>query len=139
MLLSEYDPVSMQRTSMHEVLKPRFPAFDAHIHIGALQMDEDFETPVDVGDMVGRLRDAGITGVINLKIFWGEPLERHLESLKGYEDFIYTFASIDVTRLEEPGFAGYADDLLKQFKAMGVRGLKLWKNIGCTLKDSSGK
>jgi predicted TIM-barrel fold metal-dependent hydrolase len=71
-------------------------------------------------------------------MFWGEPLREHLESFKGYEDFIHTFASVDVMRLEEPDFAAYADDLLKQFKAMGVRGLKLWKNIGCTLKDSSG-
>jgi len=128
----------MQRTQAHDVEKPRFPVFDAHIHIGPFQMPGEPEEPADVGEMVAFLKACGITGVINLKIYWGEPFRQHFESLKGYEDFIHTFASVDVSRLEEPGFAGYADDLVKQYKAMGIRGLKFWKNIGCTLKDSGG-
>jgi len=139
LLLQDYDPVSMLSVPEHEVLKPKFPVFDAHIHIGALEMSGGPEAPQDIGLMVRRLKESGIFGVVNLKMFWGEPLKQHMESLKGYEDFIHTFASADVTRLEEPGFAGYIDDLFKQFKSMGIRGLKFWKNIGCTLKDSKGK
>jgi len=138
LLLKDYDPVSMLSVPSHEVLKPKFPVFDSHIHIGQLQMGKE-EAPVDVAKMVSELKESGIFGVINLKMFWGEALERHLKSLKGYEDFIRTFASVDVTRLEEPGFASYADELLKGFKSMGIGGLKFWKNIGCTLKDSGGK
>jgi len=142
LLLSEYDPISRQTVAEHEVRYPKFPVFDAHIHIGALQTGDDGygpKEPVDVGLMVRRLKASGVTGAINLKMFWGEPLREHLETLNGYEDIIHTFASVDPTRLEEPGFAGYIDDLLRQFKSMGIRGLKLWKNIGCTIKDSSGK
>ncbi|MCL2425362.1 MAG: amidohydrolase family protein [Oscillospiraceae bacterium] len=135
LLLRDYDPVSMQQTPTTEVLTPKSPVFDAHIHIGKLQMGDD-DYPVDVGAMVNYLKQSGVVGVVNLKMFWGKPLEEHLESLKGYEDYIHTFASADVTRLEEPDFAAYIDDLFKQFKSMGIRGLKFWKNIGCTLKDS---
>jgi len=138
MLLSEYDPVSMQRTPVSYVPKPKFPVFDAHLHIGALQPEDDREEPQDIGEMVRSLKECGVIGAVNLKMFWGKPLRKHLESLSGFDDFIYTFASVDVTRLEEPGFAGYVSDLLREFQAMGIRGLKLWKNIGCTLKDSSG-
>jgi len=139
--LSEYDPISRLTVAEHEVLLPKFPVFDAHIHIGALQMGEGGygpSGPVDVGLMAKRLKESGVKGAVNLKMFWGEPLREHLKTLEGYEDFVYTFASVDPKRHEEPGFAGYVDDLLKQFKSMGVRGLKLWKDIGCTIKDSSG-
>jgi predicted TIM-barrel fold metal-dependent hydrolase len=134
----------MMSVQEHEVLKPKFPVFDAHIHIGALQMgngsiNENMPEPTNIGEMVRSLKESGIFGVVNLKMFWGEPLKQHLDSLKGYEDYIHTFASVDVARLEEPDFAAYADGLLKEFKSMGIRGLKFWKNIGCTLKDSSGK
>ena len=138
LLLSEYDPVSRLSVAKHEVLLPRFPVFDAHIHIGALEMGDDSYAQLDIDQMINSLKESGVTGVIDLKMFWGDPLKKHLESLKGYEDFVHTFASVDVSRLEEPGFAAHVDDLLRQFKAMGIRGLKLWKNIGCTLKDSSG-
>jgi len=138
LLLSEYDPISRLSVAEHEVPAPKFPVFDAHIHIGALEMGDDSYDGLNMEQMVNSLKASGVSGVINLKMFWGEPLKEHLETLKGYEDFVHTFASVDVTRLEEPGFAAYVDDLLKEFKAMGIRGLKLWKNIGCTLKDSSG-
>jgi len=138
LLLSEYNPVSMLSVALHERLKPKYPVFDAHIHIGALGMDENRNEPEDIGKVVSCLKDSGVTGAVNLKMFWGEPLKEHLKSLEGYEDFIHTFASVDASRLEEPGFTPYVDDLLRQFKAMGIRGLKLWKNIGCTLKDLNG-
>jgi len=138
LLLKDYDPISMQSVQEHEVMTPGFPVFDSHVHIGALQMDGDRDEPESLDEMVGYLKASGVIGVINLKMFWGEPLKEHLEFLNGHEDYIHTFASVDITRLEETGFAAYADDLLKQFKAMGIRGLKFWKNIGCTLKDSKG-
>ncbi|MCL2703656.1 MAG: amidohydrolase family protein [Defluviitaleaceae bacterium] len=138
LLLCDYNPVSMLSVPETEVLTPKFPVFDAHIHIGDLQMGARVSRPLHIGEIVRNLKESGIFGVINLKMFWGEPLKRHLELLRGHEDFIHTFASVDVTRLEEPGFAAYADDMLRQFKTMGIRGLKFWKNIGCSLKDSGG-
>ena len=143
MQLKDYNPTSQLVVKRTELTKPKFPVFDAHIHIGALQMPGSGATMSDIpGNMpqvVQDLKDSGIVGVVNLKMFWGEPLKEHIKRLEKYGDFIHTFASVDVSRLEEAGFAAYVDDLLKGFKSMGIHGLKLWKNIGCTLKDSSGK
>ena len=138
LLLSEYDPISRLTVQTSEVLQPKYPVFDSHIHIGALQMDDDDGEYIDAEKAVTGMKAAGVIGTINLKMYWGKPLRAHLDMLAGYEDFIHTFASVDVLRLEEPDFAAYVDTLLKEFKAMGVRGLKFWKNIGCTLKDSGG-
>jgi len=139
LLLKDYNPTSMLSAKSSKVPKPKFPVFDSHIHIGSLQMNGGREEVTDIKAVVQRLKDAGIFGVVNLKMYWGELLTQHLDSLKGYEDFIHTFASVDVSRLEEPDFATHADQQLKLFKSMGIKGLKFWKNIGCTLKDSSGK
>ncbi|MCL2603953.1 MAG: amidohydrolase family protein [Defluviitaleaceae bacterium] len=137
LLLRDYDPVSMLTVKETSVTQPRFPVFDCHIHIGALQMEG--RGPVDVKSTVEGLKRAGIFGAINLKMFWDGALKEHLAYMKGYEGFIHTFASVDVTRFEEPGFPVYVDKTLREMKAMGVHGLKFWKNIGCGIKDSSGK
>jgi len=143
LLLQDYNPISMMTVKETEVLKPKFPVFDAHTHIGALQPKELgaplFAEPKDLDSIIEALKEAGVFGIINLKMFWGEALKAHLKSLEKYGDFIRTFGSVDVRRLEEPDFPVYVDSLLKEFKSMGIHGLKLWKTIGCTLKDSSGK
>ena len=138
MLLKDYNPTSMLKVPESTILKPRFPIFDAHLHIGALQMGQNQKLP-PAQDIVDSLKDVGIFGAINLKMFWGEELKEHLKYLGNHADFIHTFATVDVERLEEPDFPQYVDNHLRELKSMGVNGLKFWKNIGCVLKDSSGK
>ena len=139
LLLKDYTPVSRQTVKVTEVLKPKFPVFDSHAHIGNLLMSDGKDEPMDIGESVDHLKNSGVIGVINLKMFWDEPLKEHIDSLSDYEDFIRTFATVDTERLEDIDFASYTDGLLKHYKSMGICGLKFWKNIGCTLKDSSGK
>ncbi|MCL2364062.1 MAG: amidohydrolase family protein [Defluviitaleaceae bacterium] len=137
LLLRDYNPTSMLTTRQTPIGAPKFPVFDGHIHVGQLQMGG--HGAVDVGAVVEGLKSAGIFGAISLKMFWGDALKEHLGYFKGYEDFIHTFGSVDVTRLEEPGFAQYADNWIREMKSMGVHGMKFWKNIGCGIKDSTGK
>jgi len=139
LLLKNYNPTSMQSSPINETPTPKFPVFDSHIHIGNLQMSHTPDELPDINATVKALKEAGIFGVVNLKMFWGKQLEDHLKALAAHENFIRTFASVDVERFEEPNFPTYVDDLLKGFKAMGIQGLKFWKNIGCTIKDSTGK
>ena len=136
LLLRDYNPTSMLTVKETKVTKPRFPVFDGHIHVGSLQMGA--HEAINAQEVVDGLKSAGIFGAINLKMFWGDPLKEHLAYFKGYEDFIHTFASVDVARLEEPDFPAYVDSTLREMKSMGVNGLKFWKNIGCGLKDSTG-
>ena len=141
MLLRDYKPQSMLCVKETEVPMPKFPVFEAHGHVGKLQMDGEalFGDPENIDEVVRQIKSAGVVGVINLKMFWGKPLKEHLKSLEKHAGFIHTFAGVDVTRLEESGFPEHVDSLLKEYKSMGVCGLKLWKNLGCTFKDSSGK
>ena len=143
MLLKDYNPVSQLTVKRTEITKPKFPVIDAHVHIGALLMKSSSDGAIDeqndIPGVVKGLKELGVIGIVNLKMFWGEPLTGHLKSLESHQDFIHTFASVDVSRLDEPDFASYVARLLRDFKNMGIKGLKLWKNIGCTLKDSAGR
>ncbi|MCL2528708.1 MAG: amidohydrolase family protein [Defluviitaleaceae bacterium] len=138
LLLRDFNPTSMLNVKETRPIKPKFPIFDGHLHIGPLQMNGKVH-PVNVQEIKEHLKAIGIFGAINLKMFWDQPLKEYLEYFKGHEDFFHNFASLDVSRLEEPDFPAYADTTLKEFKAMGINGLKFWKNIGCGLKDSTGK
>jgi predicted TIM-barrel fold metal-dependent hydrolase len=70
---------------------------------------------------------------------WGTALEEAMRALAGYEDFIHTFGSIDLERLEDVDFAAHVDETFSKYKAMGIRGLKFWKNLGLGIKDSTGR
>ncbi|MCL2360819.1 MAG: amidohydrolase [Defluviitaleaceae bacterium] len=140
LLLKDYNPISMLTVPITHVPKPKFPVFDFHTHIGPLYEKSNLWDDVSsTSTMVQELRERNIFGVVNLKLMWGKALDEAVGRLKGYEDFIYTFGSVDIGRLEDVDFAYYVDETFKHYKRIGVRGLKFWKNLGLGLKDSSGK
>lgn len=81
----------------------------------------------------------GVKHIVNLDGWWGNELDRMLNKIHPYEDFVVTFGSIDVSRLDESGFESYVRNTLKESKEKGIKGLKFWKNISLILKDSKGK
>lgn len=139
LLLRDFRPISRLKVPQHQVKTPRFPVFDIHTHFGPLVLGEQFEETYDTGAVVQALRATGVTGVCNLELIWGDMLDRQLNKLAGHEDFILTFASLDLARMEDPDFAAYADATFAAHKARGIRGIKLWKNLGLSIKDSAGK
>ena len=88
MQLKDYNPISMLMVKNTEIEKPKFPVFDAHMHIGALQMkgygDALFDEPECIASVVRSLKDMGIIGVVNLKMFWGRQLLEYMKSLEAY-------------------------------------------------------
>ena len=68
---------------------------------------------------------------------WGG--ERVVNKIKPYDDFILTFGSVDILRLDEPDFADHVEETPSELQKTGIRGLKLWKNISLGMKDKAGK
>lgn len=138
MLLKDYKPKSNLVVPQHHVLKPKFPVIDIHTHFGPLVI-EDYENAYDTAKVVEGLKDINVKMVCNHELLWENELDRLLKKLAGFEDFILTFASIDVSRLDEPDFEKYVDRIFREHKSKGVRGIKLWKNISLGMKDKAGK
>lgn len=137
--LEEYMPRSELVTERVKVTKPRFPVIDVHTHFGSLVLGEDYTEGYDTAREVERFKEAGIKRVVNLELVWGGELDRLLEKIHPHEDFITTFSSVDVTRLDEPGFERYVRRTLQEAKGKGVRGLKFWKDLSLSHRDKSGK
>lgn len=139
MLLTEYMPKSELVVERETITKPKFPVIDAHMHFGPLTNGPDFESKYDAKTVVETLKAHLIEKVVNLEVVWGSELDRVLRKIEPYHDFIITFGSVDVSKLDEPDFASYVKKTLSESKAKGIRGLKMWKNISLGMTDANGR
>jgi len=139
MLLKDYMPVSQLVVERDARKLPTMPVFDAHMHWGRMMLGDGYEGLYDTRAAVERLREAGIEGVVNLDGEFGDELKRMLDKTAGFGSFFRTFGTLDVMRLDEPDFEGYAYRTLRDSKAAGISGLKFWKAISLAWKDRDGK
>lgn len=144
LLLKDYMPRSTLVTEEHIVEKPRFPAVDAHNHLGfrndASGQPISGEGLGDVGEFVEIMDQCGLKAMVNLTGRWGDDLRRRLDQYEGrYPGRFFTFANVDWSRVNEPGFGEWAAAQLEESVNAGARGLKVFKNLGLRVKDASGK
>jgi len=136
--LSKFVPHSELVVERREVPTPKFPVIDMHAHFGPLVLGEHYRDLYDTGAEVAKFKSHGIRLVVNAETVWGEELDRLLAKIHPFEDFVLTFSSVDVTRLDQPDFERYVCRELRDAKAKGVRGLKFWKDVGLAKKDRNG-
>ncbi len=135
-----YIPYNELKVKSTRILKAKYPVFDAHGHLGKLVLGDNYDTLYDIDEVVDIFRSFGIKKVINLDGFWGEELDKMLHKTEKYNDnFVVTFGTVDVSRLDEPGFEDYVYKTLSQSKAKGIKGVKVWKNISLVLRDKNNK
>jgi hypothetical protein len=137
-LLSEYKPKSELHVEEHQVTRARFPVLDIHAHFGGLLLGPDYASRYDTATVVDKLRRHGVQGIVDLELCWGDELWKAMEKTRTDDGFITTFGSVDVTGLDDDSFGAAVDRTLLEYQRRGVRGLKLWKNIGLGLRDRGG-
>ncbi|NLX70650.1 MAG: amidohydrolase [Clostridiales bacterium] len=137
--LSEYMPKSELVVEEHEVLLPKFPVIDVHTHFGSVLLGPDYEKFFDTEEVVKKFKSFGVKNIVNLDGKWGDELIRSLNKIHPHEDFIITFGSIDVTKLDDSDFESYVRKTLHESKERGIRGLKFLKDVSLVHKDKSGK
>jgi predicted TIM-barrel fold metal-dependent hydrolase len=139
MRLTDYRPTSRLRTATTHVPRPRFPAIDAHNHLGAA-FGGDWATR-SAGELAETLDAAGIEAVVDLDGGWGDGLRREIErwqrSLPGR---VAVFAGLDYGRWADDRAFGDAEATrLRDSAAAGARGLKVWKTLGLRARDPDGR
>lgn len=136
--LSEYMPKSELVTEENIVLMSKFPAIDIHTHFGSLLLGESYENLYDTGEVVEKFKRLGIRKIVNLDGWWGKELDRMLQKTHPYNDFIITFGTLDISKLDDSDFDSYVRTTLQESKEKGMKGLKFWKNISLMMKDKKG-
>jgi predicted TIM-barrel fold metal-dependent hydrolase len=139
MLLSEFTPQCELRNEAHAISRSRFPVLDIHSHFGALLLGKDYESAYDTPRTVEKLKGFGVRKIVDLELCWDGELDRAMAKTRTDDGFIITFGSLDVTGLGDPGFAESVERTLRGYRERGIRGLKLWKNIGLGVKDRAGR
>lgn len=122
----------------HPTLVPRLPAIDVHTHFGRMLLGENYESCYDTGQVVEQMKNLGLASVVNLDGEYGEYYDRMMRKTEKYADFITTFGSVDLTLFERPDFDQYVYSTIKRQVSLGMRGLKLWKILGLSVKDARG-
>ncbi len=141
MLLRDFHPQSKLVTRTTHIDRPRFPAIDAHNHLGA-----DFGGGWDqkpLSELLDLLDKAGIVKYVDLDGGWGENiLNAHLDHFKQpAPERFQVFGGVDWTQWPERGaaFPEWAAGRLRMQKERGAQGLKIWKGLGLTVRDTQGR
>ena len=139
MLLKDYEPRSCLEVVAHDVTRPCRPAFDFHMHWGEMLLGTDYASQYRTADAVASIQAHGIMGCVNLCGFWGDRLKRMLDKTGHHLDFVKTFGTVDVSRLEEPDWERSVYQTIRDSADAGMTGMKFWKFISLGLKDKSGR
>lgn len=145
LLLKDYEPRPTIVVDSHLVERPKFPAVDAHNHLGfrtdAFGYARDGETGrPDASALIDVMDRCDIRAMANLTGWWGDVLRRQIDRYEGaYPGRFYTFASVDWLRSAEPGFGEWAARQIEESVRAGARGFKVFKGLGLKAKGADGK
>ena len=128
--LSDFEPRSMLAGPTHQPLRPVVDAIDAHNHLDSM-------TPREVLNVMDR---CGIERTINITMQTGQAA---IEVLRRFQsaapDRFATIAWMDWTGIENDSFWSHLTEHFERMVEEGACGLKLWKDLGLSVRDSAGK
>lgn len=139
MRLSAYRPRSRLRTSVTHVPRPRYPAIDAHNHLGtAFGGAWEHRSP---RELVEVLEAAGVEAIVDLDGGWGDDLRREIDRWqRPLPGRVAVFAGLDDERWPEDAAFGETEARrLRDGVAAGARGLKVWKTLGLRARGPDGR
>ena len=135
--LDRYEPELTLRLPTHPIEAARFPAIDAHNHLGRWLHSRGEWMEPDVGLLMSYLDACNISSIVNLDGRWGSELEANLDRYdRAFPGRIATFCHLDWDRLRDRDGIGYLLRSLEQSAAQGACGIKVWKDLGRNVEDS---
>ena len=144
--LRDYAPRPMLRVpNQGAPQKPRYPAVDAHNHLGPMTWGSLGAISGDwpsrpVSEMVAVMDEAGVETIVDLDGGWGEGLRAEIARYQeSYPGRFVVFAGVDGDGFaRDPRFGETEAARLRDSAAAGARGLKIWKRLGLELRDGRG-
>ena len=129
----KYDPVSTLVVPEHKLTHAKFPFIDVHNH----QWDMGSQ------DLTGLVKDMDALNMkvmVNLSGGNGAGLQGMTENVKEhYPNRFIVFANINFDGIGSNGWTERAVKQLEEDVQHGANGLKIFKNLGFSVKDNTGK
>ncbi len=129
----KYEPNSTLVVPEHKLTKAKFPFIDVHNH----QWDMGTR---DLSTLTRDMDNMNMAVMVNLSGSNGSRLKQMLDNVKEHfpKRFI-VFANIDFNGVGQTGWAEKAVKQLETDVKNGANGLKIFKNLGFSVKDKDGK
>jgi predicted TIM-barrel fold metal-dependent hydrolase len=133
MSIEEYEPKSTLVVPENPITRAKFPFIDVHNHRSLSA------TPEQLAQMVTEMDALNMKMLVNLSGRNGDTLTKGIQNTKGrYPDRFIIFANISFEGIDEPGYGERTAKQLESDVHNGAQGLKIFKNLGLTVKDSAG-
>ncbi len=129
----KYDPVSNLVVPEHKLTRAKFPFIDVHNHQWNLSEQ-------GIPGLIKDMDKMNMAVMVNLSGGNGDGLQRMTQAVSSTapKRFI-VFANIDFDDVGEPGWTEKAVKQLHEDVQHGANGLKIFKNLGFSVKDNNGK
>lgn len=143
--LRDFRPVPRLVAPAHPVGRARFPAVDAHNHLGRWLSEwagrpGEWTVP-DVGELLDLMDAWNLTAIVNLDGRWGDELEANLDRYdRAHPGRFATCCHVDWAAAVASGDLGRtAADSLRASVRAGAKGVKVWKDLGLHVRDERGE
>ena len=130
--IEEYSPKSTLMVPQSLIKSAKYPFIDVHNH--------QFDMPVkNLSKLVAEMDSLNMAFMINLSGFRGLYLRKSLENIQESAPTRFgLFLNIDFETIDEDDFAEKQVALIDSAVSAGVMGLKVYKSLGLTDRDSNG-
>ena len=131
--IREYKPKPTLVVPAHPVPRAKYPVIDVHSHHWQI-------TPETYAQVVRDMDALNLRVLVNLSGGTGESLKRMLGTIAASNapDRMVVFANLDFRDLDQPGYGRRAAARFEADIAAGARGLKIFKNLGLSVKRANG-
>jgi len=128
-----YDPVSTLVVPEHKVTTAKFPFIDVHNHQWSMASQ-------DLTNLITDMDKLNMKVMVNLSGGNGNGLQRMTENVKEhYPNRFIVFANVSFDKVGANGWTEKAVKQLEEDVKNGANGLKVFKNLGFSVKDVNGK
>jgi predicted TIM-barrel fold metal-dependent hydrolase len=138
--LALYRPRSRLQNRSTHVPKSRLACIDAHAHLGRWLTDGRWAVE-DVRALLRVMDACNVATIVNFDGRWGDELAANLERYDcAYPGRFLTYCHIDWSVLQDQATCESAlVQGLEQSVRAGARGLKVWKDLGLSIRDANSK
>ena len=128
----DYNPKLTLVVSSNEIKKSKYPFIDIHNH--------QFDMPVkDLSDLVSEMDSLNMAFMVNLSGFRGQYLKMCLDNIKkNAPERLGVFVNLNWENIDSDTFLENNIKILRDAKKDGAIGLKVYKSLGLSDKDSNG-
>jgi predicted TIM-barrel fold metal-dependent hydrolase len=130
--VEEYDPVSTLVVPEHTLTRSKFPFIDVHNHQWIMPIQ-------DLEDLVMEMDSLNMGVMVNLSGFRGKILEWSLDNVaENYPARFAVFLNLNFENLDDSGWPEEPLLMLEEGVKQGVKGLKVYKELGLSEQDNNG-